>query len=557
MTRRADPDPPRELGRLLELARRAMLRTGAGPLRPLWRLAYRAVARGVSAYLRAGNRAASVYAVGSLGGPDMVYGSSDVDLAVVVPAVAGRPGAARDAMVERWEGLWRMAPPLRLLVFVAVYEDHELRRAAVRSPFLPSGRPFGPGPLVDPVGVASRPMLEPPATAWHRLAGPRRLPPAPGPDIHSRGRIAWLELQHWWRYAFDASVATGPQTPYLCVKLASEPARIWLWLVHGERVPSRTEALRQGIEALPEERETFEQALALHRALPRSPDPPLAQTLEAFLRLTGRIAGRLGEEVEAEGFEDVRLSWAEDELVLAPGASDPLHALLGPGLRLLPLVDWRALAWPAAPDEALAEMPGHPADPATLEAATMAGRGGAYPALRHDDLLVLPAQPQRRTLLRAVQSPLTDPVSFAVLDGSPVARFSRAAGWSIAETAGRAVAEHRAWLRAGGGTGATSGETLGLLFAAARAGLLLESLESPEPELALTVAAVARSLSDSGRMTEARSESAYQAYLESRSGGSSPPARVLADLRRCVLALPGYRDAAAAPPDRRLAGPPA
>ena len=202
-------------------------------------------------------------------------------------------------------------------------------------------------------------------------------------------------------------------------------------------------------------------------------------------------------------------------------------------------------------------MPGHPADPATLEAATMAGRGGAYPALRHDDLLVLPAQPQRRTLLRAVQSPLTDPVSFAVLDGSPVARFSRAAGWSIAETAGRAVAEHRAWLRAGRRTGATSGETLGLLFAAARAGLLLESLESPEPELALTVAAVARSLSDGGRMTEAGSESAYQAYLESRSGGSPPPARVLADLRRCVLALPGYRDAAAAPPDRRLAGPPA
>lgn len=545
MTRRADADPPRELGRLLELARRAMLRTGAGPLRPIWRLAYRAVARGVSAYLRAGDRAASVYAIGSLGGPDMVYGSSDIDLAVVVPAVAGRPGVAREAMVQRWEELWRMAPPLRLLVFVAVYEDHELHRAAVRSPFLPSGRLFGPGPLADPMNLASRPMLEPPAKAWHRLAGPRRLPSAPGPDISSRGRIAWLELQHWWRYAFDASVATGPQTPYLCVKLASEPARIWLWLVHGERVPSRTEALRRSIEALPEERETFERALALHRALPQSPDPPLAQTLEAFLRLTGRIARRLGEDVEAEGFGDVRLSWAEDELVLAAG------------LRPLPLVDWRALAWPNPFEEFLAPMPGHPADPATLEAATMAGRGGAYPALRHDALLVLPAQPHGRTLLRAIQSPLTDPVSFAVLDGSPVARFSRAAGWSVEETAGRAVAEHRAWLGAGGGTGAASGETLGLLFGAARAGLLLESLESPEPELALTVAAVARCLSDGGRMTEAGAESAYQAYLESRSGGSSPAAAVVADLRRSVRALPGYRDAAAAPPDRRLKGPPA
>jgi hypothetical protein len=561
-------DPSRQLGRPFELARRAMLRTSAGPLRPLWRLAYRAVARGVSAYLRAGDRAASVYAIGSLESPDMVYGSSDVDLAVVVPAAGGRPGAARDAMTHRWEGLCRMAPQLRPLVFVAVYEDHELRRAAAHSPCLPSGRPaarsrasgqalFGPGPFVDRANVASRPMQEPPAKAWHRLAGPRRLPSAPRPDVHLRGRIAWLELQHWWRYAFDASVARGPQTPYLCVKLASEPARIWLWLVHGERVPSRREALRHGIEALPEEREAFEQALALHSALPRSPDPPLAQTLEAFLRLTGRIASRLGEEVEAEGFENVRLSWVEDELVLAPGASDPLRALLGSGLRLLPLVDWRALAWPAAPDEAFAEVPGHPADPATLGAATMAGRGGPYPALRHDALLVFPAQPHRRTLLRAVQSPLTDPISFAVLDGSRVARFSRAAGWSIEETASRAVAEHRAWLRAGGGTGATSGETLGLLFAAARAGLLLESLESPEAELALTVAAVARSLSDGGRMPDARSESAYQAYLECRSGGSSPPARVLADLRRCVLALPAYRGATAGPPDPRLAGAPA
>ncbi len=170
------------------------------------------------------------------------------------------------------------------------------------------------------------------------------------------------------------------------------------------------------------------------------------------------------------------------------------------------------------------------------------------------DLLVLPAQPHRRTLLRAVQSPLTDPVSFAVLDGSPVARFSRAAGWSIEETASRAVAEHRAWLRAGG-TGATSGETLGLLFAAARAGLLLESLESPEPELALTVAAVARSLSDGGWMTEAGAESACQAYLKSRSGGSSPPARVLADLRRCVLSLPGYRALVGSPAPRGRVSP--
>jgi hypothetical protein len=348
---------------------------------------------------------------------------------------------------------------------------------------------------VDDLNVASRPMLEPPARAWHRLSGPPRLPSAAEPAADQRGRIAWLELQHWWRYAFDASVATGPQTPYLCVKLASEPARIWLWLVHGERVPSRREALRRGIESIPEERETFERALELQRALPHSPDPPLAPALEAFFRLTARMARRLAEEVEAEGFEDVRLIRGEDEL---------------------PLVDRRALTWPSPVEEMLTPMTGDPADPATLEAATMTGRGSAYPALRRDDLLVLPAQPHHRTLMRAVQSPLTDPVSFAVLDGSPVARFSRAAGWSIEETATRAVAEHRAWLQAGG-IGATSAETMGLLFAAARAGLLQESIDSGEPELALTAAAVVRSL-----------------------GGRS---LTRADLRRCVLAMPSYRDA--------------
>jgi hypothetical protein len=530
-------DPPRQLGPLSGLVRRAMLRTSAGPLRPLWRLAYRAVAWGVSAYLRAGDRTASVYVMGSLGSVDVVYGDSDVDLAVVVPAAEGRPGAAREALVHRWDELRRRVPQLRSLVFVAVYEDHDLRSATASSPCLPSGL-FGPGPFVDPANVASRPMLEPPARSWHRLAGPRLLPSAPRLDARFRGRSAWLELQHWWRYAFGVSVAPGPRAPHLCVKLVSEPARVWLWLVHGERVPSRRQALRRGIEALPDERETFERALELHSALPRSPDPPLAQTFEALLRLTGRIASRIADEVEAEGFEDVRFSGMEDELVLAPGAGDPLRALLGSELRLLPLVDWRALAWPAAPDDALAEVPGGPADPATLRAATIAGRGAPYPVLRHDGLLVLPAQPHVRTLMRAVQSPLTDPTSFAILDGADVARFSRAPGWSIRETALRAVAEHRAWLRAGGGTGTASADALGLLFGAARAGLLLESLESAEPVLALTVSAVASSLTERGRTPAATS--AHEAYRECRDGGSAPPAPVIADLRRCVLALPAY-----------------
>jgi hypothetical protein len=515
-------------------------------------LAYRAAARAVSAYLRAGNRDASVYAMGSLGGPDAVYGVSDVDLIVVVPADASRAGDARDAMKWRWERICRLVPPLRELVFVAVYEDHELRRAAGCSPWprarahqtAPAGRAlFRPGPFVDPVGVAFRPGLEPPVAAWRLLAGPDRLAPTGTPEAHQRARIALGELQYWWRFAFGACAGPpGPRTAYLCVKLASEPARVWLWLVHDQRVSSRREALERGVEALPEEREAFERALALQKALPRSPESPLDQMLESFLRLTSRITEWLGAEVEADGVEEVRLLWGnEDELVLAPRARDPLHATLGTRPFLLPLVDWRAVVWPAAPDEAFAPISGSPADPATLGAAAIAGRSGPYPALRFENLLVLASHEHRRTLLRAVSCPLTDPISFALLDGAAAARFSRAPGWSIRETAQRAVAEHRAWLAAGGRTGSST-QALGLLFTAARAGLLLESLEADEPELALTASAVAESLAASGRAPRSVSESSYEAYVACRRAGGSSPGRHLAELRRCVLALPAYRE---------------
>ncbi len=315
--------------------------------------------------------------------------------------------------------------------------------------------------------------------------------------------------------------------------------------MHGERVSSRRDALRRGVEVLPEESEAFERALALHRALPTSPEAPLAETLAAFVRLTGRIASRLGEEAEAEGVEEVRLRWDDaDELVLPRSSRDPLGALHGSPSRLLPLVDWRALVWPGAPDEALAALPGHPAAPSTLGRVAVAGRAGPYPVLRHGALLILPTQVHQRALLRAVQCPLTDPISFAVLDGARSARFSRAPGWSIHETAGRAVAEHRAWLRAGGGAGEAGVEGLGVLFTAARAGLLADSLESGEPELALTVAAVARELDGRGPRSRSAAQSSYEAYVASRSRGGTPPTRALADLRKRVLALPAFRDAA-------------
>lgn len=534
-----------------------MLRTGTGPLRPVWRFAYLAVARVVSAYLRAGHRGASVYAIGSLGGPDTVYGISDIDLAVVVPSLAGRRGEARDAIRHRWERLCRVAPPLRELLFVAVYEEPELERAAAGSPCLRSGPPAGrarargalfrPGPFVDPADVAFRPGLKPPLSGWGLLAGLDGLPRTREPEADQRAVVAWLELQHWWRYAIRACVTPGgPRTAYLCVKLASEPARIWLWLAHGEHVSSRREALERGAQELPEAQDTFDRALKLQGSLHRSPTPPLAEMLEGLVLLTARIAGWLAAEVEPAGAEEVRLVWDEgDQLVLAPRAGDPLRAALGLPPQLRPLVDWRTLVWGGAPDEAFARFPGSPPEPATLATAAVASRRGPYPAVSGSGLLVLPTHVYRRGLLRAVQCPVTDPVSFALLDGAAAASFSRVGPWSIREAARRAVAEHAAWLAAGGATGDPSADALGLLFNAGRAGLLVETLEAGEPELTLTVAAVVRGLSTSGQLARPVAEAAFDAYVACRTRGGLPHAGTVAELRRGVLALPAYRQPAA------------
>ncbi len=73
--------------------RRLMLRTSAGPLRLVWGSSYRLCARAAAAYLRRGQPGCAVYAFGEPAGPDVVYGVSDLDLAVVTPPRDGRPGS--------------------------------------------------------------------------------------------------------------------------------------------------------------------------------------------------------------------------------------------------------------------------------------------------------------------------------------------------------------------------------------------------------------------------------------------------------------------------------
>jgi hypothetical protein len=526
-------------------------------LRPLWGLAYRLCARVVGAYLCKGMPECAIYAKGTLTDPDMVYGVSDIDLVVVASPSPGSPGEAGAAIRGRWERLSQALPPLRNLLYVAVFEGPELERAIAGSPSLrlragdgpPGGGTVSPrGPFPVPNDITWRAGLGWSTSAWRLLIGRDRLPPPRDAGRHDPRVLAWLELQGWWRYAFTACLnPRGPRTPYVCVKLAAEPARIWIWLVRGETVSSRQRALEEGLNSIPDEAEAFERALALQRDLHRSPQPPLAESLAAFLRLSGRIAQRLASEAGEIGITQVRLAWGdEQELALPRGARVPLWAPLGAQLRLRPLADQRALVWPVWPDETLAVVPGEPDDPIAVAALTAAGYAGPQPALHAHGLLVLPGPP-RRTVGRAVHCPLTDPVSFALMEGADVASFPNVGGWSIQEVAARAVVEHRAWLASSAGT-RHSLDALGMLLSCARAALLAESVEVGSPELPLTMAATAARLGARHPWAQGAAEESYGTYVACLADGGAPPPSTVARLRERVLKLSAYREPCATVP---------
>ena len=186
---------------------------------------------------------------------------------------------------------------------------------------------------------------------------------------------------------------------------------------------------------------------------------------------------------------------------------------------------------PELPDELFVPVPGRPDDPDALAAAGRERLG----VVRDRDVLVQ-AGPAAGTL-RGAQTPVTDPVSAALLDASREAVFPSLPGWSARDCALRAVAEHRSWLAAQPAALHANDRALGLLFTAARAALFLQSLDGDRPTLALTAAATAEALGDSDRAL---------AELEACRGGTRAPDRdVLDSFRACVEALPPYAEPAA------------
>jgi hypothetical protein len=433
-----------------------------------------------------------------------------------------------------------------------VYERHDLAQA-VSAPALTYGlEPYGQDramylgrrPLRTP-GLNEGPGVYGPTAGWRRVAGPDRLPSVPPYDAQQRRIAAWLGLQSWWRFAFGACMnPAGPRTPGLCVKFVVEPVRTWLWLAHGERHYVRRSALERALDLMPEEEAALRAALRLESTLSEGGRAPLEQFLPLFARLSSRIAARLEDEVAEDGETEVMLRWeGSEELVLEDGSSPPSDS------KLLPLADWRALVFSGLPEETLSPRAADPGDPESLASAARAGRTGPYPALRHQRIVVLPTSglSRGRGRLRGVQCALTDPVSWALLEGRSVARFPNVAGWSASDSARRAVAERRAWLE---DSSWRAEPLLGQLLMAARGAAFLESLEEGEPELPLTLAELSRQLDE--RSGASSAQDALAAYRRMRAEpGWRPSPRLSEELQEAVRALPAFKDEESAPRPRQ------
>jgi hypothetical protein len=530
---------------------------------------YALLAHAAALYLRGGRSRAAVYADRGLASEDLIPGLSDVDLIAVVPDDPSGGLGEHRRLKRRWRRARRLVPPVagRLISDVPTYEHGELRNA-VDSSILTSGLRegeaaasdavlFGSDPPHDEAELRARPGLDGPTATWRLISGPEARPPLPARNRQDLRLAAWLELQFWWRTAYDAIADPArPWTAYSCVKMVSEPARIWLGLIDQPTYGSRAETLRRAAaEGVPEMADAVSEAQELLGALPQSPEPPLRRFLGHLISFSDLIAGRLIAEVEPEGSTGVNLIGHPTELMLPRGRD---------GAGLLPLLDWRALAAPSLPDEALELSPELNAE-RLMDAASIEQRA-VYPALRGGNLIALPVSDVwPRGILRAVQMPPSDPVSFAQADGARTAEFPEVTGWSARDWARRGVVEHAAWLarhpaeqlgpptarewldgEASGAAPAT--RAVAKLLTAGRAALFDESLRAGRPELPLTVAATCARLGETtGAGAESVAGEALDAYRAARGGDDADAAEdVLIPLRAIVLGLPAYAGVASA-----------
>jgi len=537
---------------------RAVLRTSDTRLRRLWILLYRLSARLFAVWLLWREWRATAYVV--IDEEDFLPGLSDMDL-VVVLRDGGRYSADAAARRVRQRATHlrgrRLLKEFPIIDGPRIYAQDELGDLVGSSALTyrldgrdrGSSRPaayVGHSSNPDPVSVLTRPGLYATVEGWQRLRGPERRPAETIRGDQQRRLAAWLELSFWWAMLPRACLESiAPRPADLCVKAIAETVRIWAWLARDERIEGRAQALRRGLELLPEEEVGLRHMIELRRSLPRWPDSPLVldDTLPMLVRLSNRIASLVDDAAAAAGFVDVRLTGDDPfDLVLADGGWKPSAELAGgEAPDILPLADWRGIACPAAPDDTFAVLAADAGNPSAFLTAAAVSRGPA-PTMLADRLLLRPGYSFIRTELRAVASRATDPVSFALLDGRRVAAFPDLRGWSIDDIARRAVAEHQTWLHPPARTVGrnAAGRELGMLLSAVRAAALLESVDRGEPELPLTLADGVRSLASSMPAANGTAEEAlghYRAFADKR---AKPPPETLTAMRELIRGLPAY-----------------
>ncbi len=283
--------------RVARRGQRFVIRTSEGPLRHVWRAAYAGLARGWALWLRGGDRRATAFVRRSVGARAVRYGVSDIDLAVVVPADPGRPGRARERVLSRHDRLLRAlpSPGTALLDRPMVLESDELAGVARMSSLTASSAVyFGPRSHQDRIVLHDLPGLRGPTTEWRRVSGPARALPRPTSDRARLCVAAWLALQALWRLLLqDCPAPARAHSPYFCLKLVAEPARIWLALSSAEFPVSHREILERALPLLPEEERAIRRALWLERRLTDGVQPPLAEFLGYLVGLSDRIAAEL------------------------------------------------------------------------------------------------------------------------------------------------------------------------------------------------------------------------------------------------------------------------
>jgi hypothetical protein len=484
--------------------------------------------------VRARDRSVSLYMRGSTAQGDVLPGMSDIDLVALTP----------DRAVEHTSRTWksvRKLVPLDRLVSVGVWRASDLevsaRATALTYRVSTDGRvPSAMAPALI------RPDLYGAGIGWRLVSGREVRPRAVTWDETERAIVAWGELQHWWRFVFRTALRERvmDHLNYPWLKVIAEHARVLLWLDHSIVVRSRRDVLEKAVRVWPHDeivrwaQRDWDMGFA-----PVSIDVP--EVLAWALSKVKTVADKLGEgSSEAGDATTVKLAGA--------GSSRAIPAVTARDDDVLPLADWHARVLVRPFDEGLVPTPGDPTDLDFLAHCARAGDEVRLRAIQHDGILLLAALHYGRAVYRAVQCPVSDPVSFALLRGERAATFPATRGWSAPDGARRAVEEHALWLSSSPSS-SPSLRTLGRLLNAARAASFASSVESASPTLPLSRTAVAMN-PPAGVSTV---EDAVAAYAASLSDGSAVPHDLVEELREELRRLPVFAEhharAAAPGPD--------